>query len=250
MTMPTIPSLAADQATSAEDLTYIAEQLPPYNYQEDGQRQGISVDLLEEMWTIMGVGLNRSAIEILPWADGYKRALEENNTVLLTTGRIPEREHLFKWAGPAVSGRYALMARRDRNIAIETPEDLKKYKIGTIVNDMAVQLLLDEGIRVEDLILKTSPTPIIEMLENGTIDAWAYNDVTAFWLIRESGANASEYETAYVLELADAYYAFNNGTSDSLVQAFQQALDRIKGNRDTAGASDYEKTLARYIPTG
>ena len=106
-----IPCMASDQAVSAKDLTYMTEQYPPYNYQEDGKLQGISVDLLEEIWAKMGANLNRSVIKLLPWTEGYQRTLNESNTVLFTTGRIPERELLFKWAGPAASGEYALLAK-------------------------------------------------------------------------------------------------------------------------------------------
>ena len=35
ISMAVIPCLAADQSTSAKDLTYITEQFPPYNYQVD-----------------------------------------------------------------------------------------------------------------------------------------------------------------------------------------------------------------------
>ncbi|MCX6642189.1 MAG: cache domain-containing protein [Candidatus Bathyarchaeota archaeon] len=248
MLMALIPCSSADQAFSAMDLTYITEQFPPYNYQEDGKLQGISVDLLEKMWALTGVNLSRSSIKLLPWKEGYETTLKENNTVLFSTGRIPEREQLFKWVGPAVSGKYALLAKNDKNITIATPDDLKRYKIGTIENDMAVQMLLNSGLKKEDLIIETASKPIIEMLENGTIDAWAYSDITGIWQIQDAGGNASDYKVAYVLGLADAYYAFNKETPDSIVQSFQQALDYIKSNKDSNGVSDYEKTLTEYIP--
>lgn len=248
--MAALPCLAADMSTSTKDLTYITEQYPPYNYQENGKLQGISVDLLEKVWERMGVNLNRSAIQLLPWTEGYERTLKENNTVLFTTFRIPEREQLFKWAGPIATGRDALLARSDRNITIPAPEDLKKYKIGGIENDVAVQRLLNNGLKKEDLVLEATSAPIIEMLKNGTIDAWAYNDLAGIWLLQQSGANASDYRVAYVLAQGDGYYAFNNETPDSIVQSFQQAIDYIKSNKgnksneDTNGISDYNKSAS------
>lgn len=242
--MAALPCLAADMTASAKDLTYITEQYPPYNYQEDGKLQGISVDLLEKVWERMGVNLNRSAIQLLPWTEGYERTLKENNTVLFTTFRIPEREQLFKWVGPIATGRDALLARSDRNISIAVPEDLKKYKIGGIVDDIAVQRLLNNGLKKEDLVLEATSAPIIEMLKNGTIDAWAYNDLAGIWLLQQSGANASDYKVAYVLAKGDGYYAFNKGTPDPVVQSFQQAIDYIKSNEGSAdanGISDYSK---------
>lgn len=242
--MAVLPCLAADMTTSAKDLTYITEQYSPYNYQEDGKLQGISVDLLEKVWERMGVNLNRSVIQLLPWTEGYERTLKENNTVLFTTFRIPEREQLFKWAGPIASGRDVLLARSDKNITIATPEDLKKYKIGAIEDDVAVQRLLDNGVEKEDLVLETTSAPIIEMLKNGTIDAWAYNELAGIWLLQQSGANPSDYKVAYVLAQSDGYYAFNKETPDSIVQSFQQAIDYIKSNKDVNGVSDYDKSAS------
>jgi polar amino acid transport system substrate-binding protein len=251
-----IPCLAANETTSAKDLTYIADsQLPPYNYLEDGKLQGITVDLLEKMWEGMGVDLNRSAIKLLPWTEGYQRTLEENNTVLLATIRIPEREHLFKWVGPAVSGkygRYVLLAKSEKNITVTTPGDLNKYKIGTVKDTIAVQLLQRQGVNKEDLVLETEPMTAIDMLKNGTIDAIAFNEISSIWLLQQSGANASDYKVAYDLNQGnnyDVYYALNNGTSDSLVQSFQQALDYIRSSRDANGVSNYDKILSKYIPT-
>jgi polar amino acid transport system substrate-binding protein len=240
--------VATDQTISARDLTYITEQYPPYNYQEDGKLQGISIDLLEKIWERMDVNMNRSAIQLLPWTEGYEKTLMENNTVLFLTARLPQREQLFKWAGPIVSGKFVLLAKRDKNISITAPGDLEKYKIGAIEDDLAVQLLLDKGLKKEDLMLRTTPKPIIEMLDNGSIDAWAYNDITGIWQIQESGKNASNYEAAYMLGMADAYLAFNKEVPDSLVRSFQLAIDYVKSNKDSNGATDYEKILYKYIP--
>jgi len=242
-----IPCLAADQASSPKDLIYITVKNPPYNYQEDGKPlQGISVDLLEMVWERMGVDLNRSAIKFLPWDEGYQRALNEPNTVLFSIARLPQREQLFKWAGPIGPRRNVLWVRSDRNLSIMTPEDLKKYKIGAVDNDSRMFILLDMGVNKEDLVLTPTSDPLIEMLENGSIDAWADSDRASIWEINNLGLNASDYKIAYTLGETDLYYVFNKETPDSLVQSFQEAIDYLKGNKDKNGVSDYEKILSRY----
>ncbi len=247
--MAIIPCLADDHTTSAKDLIYIADPLTSPNvYQEDGKLQGISVDLLEKMWNKMGVDLNRSIIKLMPWTEGYQTVLKENNTVLLATARIPEREQLFKWVGPVLSSEYVLYAKSNSSISITSPEDLKKYKIGATEDNAATVLLLDKGAKKEDLIIETTTTPIIEMLKNGTIDAWAINELSGSWLLNQSGANAGDYKVVYELGESNVYYAFNNHTSDSLVQSFQQALDYLKSNKDANGVSDFDKILSKYIP--
>ena len=238
------PCMASDQAVSAKDLTYITEQFPPFNFQVDGDLRGTSVDLLELVWQRMGEDLNKSVIQVLPWADGYEKTLAEQNTVLFTVGRIPEREHLFKWAGPIGTSWDVMLARTDRNITIYEEDDLKKIKIGAVEDDLAIQMLLDHGVKRDDLIIERTPEPIIEMLKNGSIDAWVYNDVTAVWQLQESGENASDYEVAYVFGSSDGYLAFNKSVPDSLVRHFQAAINYIK----TSKGNDYEKILIKYTP--
>lgn len=237
-----------DQSISARDLTYITEQYPPFNFQENGKLQGISVDLLEKVWEKMGLDLNKSIIKILPWTEGYQNVLDEKDTVLFAMARSPQREQLFKWAGPIAPFKTVIFAKKDRNIQIVSSEDLKKYKIGVIRDDNAIQMLSDNGIKEEDLIIENTSTPIIDMLENGSLDAWAHGEIAGLWLIQQSGNNASDFSKPYVLGLTDAYYGFNKETPDSIVQSFQQALDYLKSNNDANGISDYDKTLYRYIP--
>jgi polar amino acid transport system substrate-binding protein len=244
-----VSSLAAEETPSAKDLTYITEQYPPFNFQENGRLQGISVDLLEEVWERMGVDLNRSIINLLPWTACYQRILNEKDTALFAMARSPQREQLFKWAGPIGPFRTVLLAKRDRNIGIASPEDLNNYKIGAIKDDNAIQMLLDKGVNEENLHIEIASEPIIKMLENGSIDAWAHGEIAGIWLIQQSGANASDYEVAYVLGQTDAYYAFNKETPDSLVQSFQQAIDHIKSEKDMDGVSDYERIVSKYVPT-
>ena len=112
-----IPSVtSANQSTPAKNPVYITEQFPPFSYQEDGKMQGISVDLLEKMLEHMNTTLNRSEIKLLPWDQGYQMALQDNNTVIFSTGRIPEREALFKWVGPISSIKVVLFALNDQSI--------------------------------------------------------------------------------------------------------------------------------------
>lgn len=247
--MAVIPCIAADQTVSAKDLTHITEQFPPFNFEKDGKLQGISIDLLEAVWQKMDANLNESAIKLLPWNEGFQKTLDDKNAVLFSTARLPQREQLFKWAGPIGPIRNVLLVKKERNISIASAEDLKKYKIAALKDDSAVQMLLDKGLKKEDVLLELTSKPVIEMLQNGSIDAWAYGDTAGLWLIHESGANASDFRAAYVLGQIDYYYAFNKETPDSLIQSFQQAIDSIKNTKDKDGVSDYQKILSKYVPT-
>lgn len=245
-----IPSAAAtDQAAPAKDLVYITEQFPPFSYQEDGKLQGISVDLLDKMLGHMNTTLNRSDIKLLPWDQGYQMALQNNNTIIFSTGRIPEREALFNWVGPISSAKAVLFALKEKNIKINSPGDLRALKIGVIKDSAEGALAIKAGANPSNLVARNNTTELINMLKGRTIDAWAYPDLVGIWLAEKAGLNASKYEIVYQLdEGTPLYYAFNRNTSNSTVQAFQQALIQTKKGKEASGVSDFEMVLYRYLP--
>jgi len=250
LTMFIAPAMSYMPAPSVEHLVYITEQFPPFNYQEEGILKGISVDLLDRMLNRMDMDLNRSSIGLSAWDVGYQIALEKNNTVLFSTARLPERESSFKWVGPISPTRIVLFAMKDKAINIESPEGLKKYKIAVTHNSAEQLLAIKAGLDRKDLVIENNSNIIMKFLEDGTIDAWAYAEIPGIWLLNRYGIKTSQYRTVFDLgDDFELYYAFNQDTPDSLVQAFQRALNQTKQEKDLDGISDYEKILYKYIPT-
>jgi polar amino acid transport system substrate-binding protein len=255
--IPAAECLPESEAASADpndtmlsaDLTYYTEQLPPYNYLEDGTLQGISVDLLEAVTEKMGKKVTREEVNLVPWTEGYKAALTGNNTVLFAVARTPEREQSFKWAGPIYSDRYVLFAKRDRGITIDNPEDLKEYRIGVIADDIASQQLLDLGVNQSQIVPVSNASANIAGLENGEIDLWACPEEAGRYFSEQVTGNPYSYAVVYQLKTQDLYYAFSKDVPDPVIQAYQQAFDAVKHEKDAEGISTYERILGRYIPS-
>lgn len=242
--LPNSPALA--QGASAEDLVLISEQFPPFNFEEDGMVQGISVALLEEALDQMGVELNRSEIQILPWSEGYQRALKEDGTVLFSMVRLPEREESFRWAGPIITIKDVLVARKEMGIEIGSLEDIGKYRVGAVKDDSAFIRLRDLGVREEDLVVEEEAGVLLEMLVGGTIDLLAYEEMSTFDQLEKLGVDTNDYEVVQVLGVYDLYYAFNANVSASLVQAFQDGLNETMKVGDD-GVSERQRILYRYL---
>lgn len=176
-------------------------------------------------------------------------ALQDNNTVIFSTGRIPQREPLFKWVGPISPTKAVLFALREKHITINSPADLRAIKIGVTKDSAEGPLAIKAGANPSNLVERNNTTELIDMLKAGAIDAWAYPDLVGVWLADKAGLNASEYEIVYSLDNGTPlYYAFNRNTSDSTVQAFQKALIQTKKGKEASGVSDFEMVLYRYLP--
>ena len=66
------------------------------------------------------------------------------------------------------------------------------------------------------------------------------------WFIKKNGYNVDDFETVYILKEADLYYAFHKDTPASLIQKFQNALDRLK-IKNNQNQSEYDKILNYYL---
>lgn len=222
--------VATTASADLNGLTYITEEYPPYNFKRNGELQGISVDVLIAIFEATNSHLTRDDIRVLPWARGYDTALNEANTVLFSTTRTVSREALFKWVGPIARDRVTLIARRDRNIDIDSIEDLNlsNYQVAVIREDIGAQRLLESGVDQAKIRSAISNVSAMKMLNRGRVDLWAYSEDVAFWLIEESGLKKDDFESIYTLSESYLYFALHRETESHLVDTMQAALDSLR----------------------
>jgi polar amino acid transport system substrate-binding protein len=242
-----VESADMNGALELADLAFYTEQLPPYNYQENGTIQGMSVDLLGAVTENMGNKVSSEEIHLVPWAEGYQAVLTQNNTVLFSMARTSEREDLFKWAGPVYTNRKVLFAMPDRGISIEEPEDLTGYRIGVITDDVAIQYLLDIGVNQSQIVTEGDVYTLIDALDSGEIDLWAYPEASGSYFAKQATGNYNSYTVVYQLHTQDTYYAFSKDVPDFVVQSFQQALDTVRDQKDEQGVSEYERIVYQNL---
>ncbi len=241
--------ISADQNDAIEitDLIFYTEELPPYNHQENGTIQGISVDLLEAVTEEMGSEVSREDVQLVPWTEGYQAILTGNNTVLFSMARTPEREELFKWAGPIYANRKVLFARADSGITIDETEDLKDYRIGVITDDVAIQYLLNLDVDQSQMVTESDVQTLIDKLDKGDVDLWAYPEASGRYFAEQRTEDYNSYTVVYELHSQESYYAFSKDVPDVVVQSFQQALDTVKWQKGKQGISEYEQIAYKNL---
>ena len=115
-------------------------------------------------------------MRIVPLADGF-RAAQENNTVLFSIVRTPERENLYKWAGPFTKAGFVVFSPMKRNITVKSPADLNRYRIGVVRSSIENDLLASLGVNESNIIPGENPEELLRMMESGEIDMWATGDL-------------------------------------------------------------------------
>lgn len=222
--------LIPKSATSGtiDELVFLTENYPPFNYEKDGEIRGTSVNLLLKMFKQINSSKTVNDIEVVPWARGYRLAQKRKNTVLFSTTRTKSRENLFKWVGPIAPTKISVIAKKANKIKISKFDDLNNFQIGVVREDIGELLLKNNGINPSNIYSEVSSEFFPRMLNADHIDMWAYEESVAMWILKKDGYNPDDYETVYVLEESQLYFAIQKDTDDALVAKLQASLDAVR----------------------
>ncbi len=242
-----IPFIGIAAVPVPPDLLILTEEYAPYNYIEDNQLKGISVDILESAFQHMGLDISRESFHTRSWTEAYETTLSRNNTLLFTTARIPERESLFAWAGPLHTDKKVLfgVAGHDTHF---TSADITSYRITAIRNDSGLQLAIDAGAAPDQIIVADTPEQAVAMVENGTADVWSYGEMAGRRMINRYAENPELFTPFMEIATVDEYIAFHPATDPAFVSAVNQTIWEMRLIQPGSGVSEYAQILYRYIP--
>jgi ABC-type amino acid transport substrate-binding protein len=222
-----------------DNFTLMTEQYPPYNFEQDGQLQGIFVEILGEILKRDGSKQTAKDIKLYPWARGYKEVQSNVNSLLFGMTRSEEREKMFKWVGPLAPTKVVLLAKKSNKIVLKNKNELTNYLSGAIRDDIGHQLLTEAG--VKDIDLSSDMLSCIKKLDSDRIKLWAYEENVGFWELKNQGKNTADYESVYVLLSSDLYIAFNKSASDDIIKRVQTLFEEIKKD------GTYQKIVDKYL---
>jgi len=227
-----------------DNITIMTENYPPYNMESNGKLKGISVDIVVEILKDIKSNQSLDDIKMTTWSRAYSYAQKKSNHMVFSTTRTKQREDLFKWVGPIATTTIALIARKDRDVKINSISDLNNYKIGAVLKDIGEQLLLKNKINSNNIYCVSSKDAIkisFNKLKNRRIDLFAYDFNVAKYSARLKGFETSSYESVYTLKKGELYYAFNKQTDDKIINKWQNTLDKIKKD------GRYKQIITKYL---
>lgn len=244
-----LPSLCCGEkkAASFDDITFITEHYPPYNFKSHDRLTGIAIDLLVAAAKVGSLPINEGVVKLYPWSRGYHALQKGPNIVLFSTTRTKERENLFKWAGPIGPIRLVLFSLKKRNIVINSSTLMNNYIIGGVRDDSAVQVAVAEGYSSHKIINQSNWHALVNMVIKERIDLWAVGEMGGLWFLKYNRYPMQDFKKSYVLKEGFLYYAFSKDIDDTLVSALQQAIDKLKVVDTKIGESQYTTILNKYI---
>jgi polar amino acid transport system substrate-binding protein len=219
---------------AAQSLRIVTEELPPYNMTLNGQVTGLGTEVVQAV--LKEAGLADTPIQVMPWARAYDIALNQENVLIYSITRTPQREKRFKWVGVIAPTRWYLFSLGGRTLPVKTLDDARRYQTATVNEDAGEQYLVDKGFKLgQNLQSSNRYERNYEKLKGGRVDLWIANELNATWLARQAGD-----DPARILQRALALpdlgseggldMAFSLKTPDALVERFRKGLDAIRRN--------------------
>ncbi|WP_018231554.1 substrate-binding periplasmic protein [Thioalkalivibrio thiocyanodenitrificans] len=218
------------QAQSAprdlNELRWITEEYAPYNFTQDGVVTGLAVDILVRMWERLGVDKTAADIQSLPWARGYRMALDQPDTCLFSTTVTDTRREQFQFIEPILDANVSVIAARSHNLKADSVRDLEPYSIGVVREDIGDQLLQEGGF--SGIYVRTDSARILmRMLQGQRFDGAAYNIRVADWTMLQEGIDPELYEPVLTLQEGHMGYACHRDIDAALIAQLQAALDAL-----------------------
>lgn len=206
----------------------LTENFPPFNmaiddknFARDDGIDGISADLVREMFKRAGIGYNLSLR--FPWDRIYRLTLDKPSYGLFSTTYTEERKPLFKWVGPLAKTEWVLMAKPGSTLKLDSLAEAGQYRIGAYKNDAVSQHLESKGLKP---INSLRDQENVAKLLNGEIDLWATTDPVGRYIARQEGTSGLQIVLRF--NSAELYLALNRETPDEVVERLQKALDELR----------------------
>lgn len=207
-------------AARAQDLApvrILTSEKMPFNYLENKQISGLSVDLLQ----LLFAGKLPAPVELMPWPRAYATALEQPNVLLFTMGKTAERETLgFQYIGPVSRRFHSLYAVRSDLPPVQSFADIKKHRL--VVAGLRAGWLSEQfkaaGIAIETV---GSYQQGMDMLLKNRAQLWLSTDLEEQVLQAQQPA-APALKPVWQVLCSENYFALSPGSDPALVRQLQQ----------------------------
>ena len=239
--------LMSVQLLFSQNIVLLTEDFSPFNYRDKGKTTGIAVDLLKHMFEISGMEFNEKDIILDKWSSSFSRAVTDSNSILFSTTRLPAREDLFKWIGPIMTSKIAIISKKRNNIKISSATDLSKYKIATPKNAAPEKLFENMGGSLSNVVRVSTPLQTHRLLEYDRIDAFVGDSIPFLSFLQENNLNVDDYEIVLTLKKGELYFSANRAMNPEIISKLQNALNLMKKVNPDTKKSIYGEVVSKYM---
>jgi polar amino acid transport system substrate-binding protein len=208
-------------------LTVYCEQNPPFSFRTEGETRGIYVKIVRQTLERMSRKSEVGEFVVAPWARGFAETQRNNNTLLFSVVRSPDREDLFQWAGPIGPFQPVIMARKDSNLDFSNTAKRNSFSYVVTKYSVSENLLTAAGVTPRQIARANSTGSAAGMLARGRVDGWVRDKTVALSALKEYARSDLQFKIAHAFDITYRYVAFSKNTDADFVQEFDRALTLV-----------------------
>jgi polar amino acid transport system substrate-binding protein len=211
-------------------LSIVTEFSPPFQYlDEKKQVNGVLTAVINETMRRSGYAF---AIKMYAWRRAYELTLSRKNTCIYSMAKLPSRLTSFKWVGPLIkSNSVFYAAKSNKNIAINSLDDARRYTTAVIRNDASHLTLLAQGfVEGENLYVVRDTSSMFKLLVvRESLDLILADDFTMSARLEAAGLDINQIQRVFEdkampLQLS---FACSLNTSDEIVERLSNSLSQL-----------------------
>lgn len=216
----------ANALAAPAPITLLTEDWPPFNYSEEGQIKGFSVEIVQAMMRELKVSY---PISVFPGPRAMMMLDRGRRTMFFSMIRTPERESSYKWIGPFGDQSIYFFKKKGSSLNIRTLEDAKKVEkvcsrnVGLVFNYLKAAGFtnLDTGV---------NPAGIYKKAVYNRCDLAIGEPVlgVVYWLKHSNIPPDALERTSVKISESSLYMAASKDIPDEEITRWQQALDKLK----------------------
>ncbi|MBI2381295.1 MAG: transporter substrate-binding domain-containing protein [Gammaproteobacteria bacterium] len=218
-------------------LKVYAEDYPPYNYPSAAGPAGPNAKRVQALLKRAGLV---AAIEFQPWARAYRQAVLQDDALVFSMHRTPEREQDWLWlAELSAEPNYLFRLATREDLKALKLEDVAHYRISVIRNSSSQEFLHKLGVPQSRIEGVTDLDQNLRKLVAGRVDLIAAQATALDNSARNLAIKPASYAPALRLnDFARLYLAANRRLDPVLRSRLEQALAAMQADGSWARAGE------------
>lgn len=207
-------------APGAVALQLMTEELPPYSFKSDNRVDGLSIEIISELFKRAGVSFE---IRLVPLRRALHTVEEQPDSCVFPLERSQEREARFAWVSPLLITQSAFYSSTGQDIRVRSLADARDLSVGTYGGSALHEYLVTfnySGLQIarEELLNARK-------LAAGRIDLWATDTISGEYFARRAGIADLREQLVFMTTLRGI--ACNTAISPAILRSLRHELKKM-----------------------
>jgi len=204
----------------------ICEEFRPFNYLENNELKGISVEIADSIMGLLGIN-DRTIAFTTNWDSAFELVKTAENVALFTTNMTAERKNVLQWVGPVTLTSTGFTGLKSSNLEVTSITDAKNLpSVGVVTGYSTTETL--ENLDFANLVYFNTISTAISALYAGSISSLFDVTQSVRSIAEAGGMDVNLLDEIYNFSTLQGYIAFSPGTSSQTVKSWQDKLDQLK----------------------